>query len=968
MEPKLKKIILLSIVAVACMFLRSDQVNAYTGKVTDENKITWNYTLENDEIIEIKYESGEIQENLYIPSYLNGYPLTKIQDYAFDGNKNLKNVTIPKTVKEIGYGAFMSCSNIVSIEFDKDSALTKIGNQAFDGCESLTSIKIPNKVTSIGCYAFYDCSNLDNITIPDTVTEIGKYAFDSTIWYDKKPYGELYINNVLYSYKGEMPENTNIVIKEGTISIVAECFYNKKNLVNIEIPDTVVYIGDRAFYTCTGLTSIELPNSVTYMGEVVFSWCNNLTSVKLSDNLKEIKDYSFSRCDKLQDINIPNAVTNIGEGAFSNCSSLKKVSISNPIEIKDNTFYQCSNLEEVQLLGGALGIGDNAFYSCIKLSDITILDVSEEYDGKYSIGANSFSKCQSLTEITIPKNFTRIGSGAFSSCSNLEKVNILGTMEFIGAGAFYETKISSGFVERHIKDKDIVSFVIEEGVGQIGDYTFLGAENLKSVHIPSTVYHITEKAFYGCNNLETVTISQDNPYFTIEDGIIYNKNKTILIRCLPGKNTKVEIPNTVTEIEEYAFMGCSKLKGTLTVPGSIKKISEHAFERCTSEIPLVLEEGIESIEARAFSNSHFIGNLTIPNSVTRINWEAFINCDKFNGKLNLGKVEYIATGAFTNCSGFTGDLVIPEELSSIGQNAFQNCTGFDGKLYVGQKGISISYYAFLNCIKIKEIVGKISYLGEGAFANCISLINTGDYEGSGYASCAYYGCKNLKYINVKEMRGMYSGFDRATSLEEVKIKEGVTSLCSGIFARCTRLKTVYIPSTVTNINENAFYGSDNIENIYVAQEKAKVNFDEILRKYCKNIHYLDDNVYKIEKNVPQNIKIIDVQNSSKDGIKYGDTYKFKIQAVEGYEISDIIVKVKKSGEEIELTGKEVDGEVIYEIEKIKEDIEIIVTANIEKIEDTDTAIKDTNELNVNIEGSDKENNNDKSVKKLDINE
>lgn len=946
MKPKVKKIILLSIVAVACMFLRSDQVNAYTGKVTDENKITWNYTLENDEIVEIKYESGEIQENLYIPSYLNGYPLTKIQADAFESNMNLKNVIIPKTVKEIGYWAFSSCENLVGIKIDEDSALTKIGKQAF-----------------------YGCSNLDNITIPDTVIEIGFGAFDRTIWYDKKPYGELYINNVLYSYKGEMPENTNIVIKEGTISIVARCFDNKKNLVNIEIPDTVVYIGDYAFDDCTGLTSIELPNSVTYMGEDVFSGCNNLTSVKLSDNLKEIKDCSFWGCNKLQDINIPNAVTNIGKGAFSKCSSLKKVSISNPIEIKDNTFYQCSNLEEVQLLGGALGIGDNAFYSCIKLSDITILDVSEEYDGKYSIGANSFSECQSLKEITIPKNFTRIGSGAFSDCSNLEKVNILGSMEFIGAGAFYGTKISSGFVEKHIRDKDIVSFVIEEGVGQIGDYTFLGAENLKSVHIPSTVYHITEKAFYGCNNLETVTISQDNPCFTIEDGIIYNKNKTILIRCLPGKNTKVEIPNTVTEIEEYAFMGCSKLKGTLTVPGSIKKISEHAFERCTSEIPLVLEEGIESIEARAFSNSHFIGNLTIPNSVTQIRWEAFFNCEKFNGKLNLGKVEYIATGAFANCSGFTGDLVIPEELSSINPKTFQNCTGFDGKLYVGQKGISIDIYAFLNCIKIKEIVGKISSLSEGAFANCISLINTGDYEGKGYCPFAYYGCKNLKYINVKKMNDvMYSGFDRATSLEEVKINEGVTSLCSGIFARCTSLKTVYIPSTVTNINENAFYGSDNIENIYVAQEKAKVNFDEILRKYCKNIHYLDDNVYKIEKNVPQNIKIIDVQNSSKDGIKYGDTYKFKIQAVEGYEISDIIVKVKKSGEEIELTGKEVDGEVIYEIEEIKEDIEIIVTANIEKIEDTDTAIKDTNELNVNIEGSDKENNNDKSVKKLDINE
>lgn len=301
MKPKVKKIILLSIVAVACMFLRSDQVNAYTGKVTDENKITWNYTLENDEIVEIKYESGEIQENLYIPSYLNGYPLTKIQAQAFESNMNLKNVIIPKTVKEIEYWAFSSCKNLVGIKIDEDSALTKIGKQAF-----------------------YGCSNLDNITIPDTVIEIGFGAFDRTIWYDKKPYGELYINNVLYSYKGEMPENTNIVIKEGTISIVARCFDNKKNLVNIEIPDTVVYIGDYAFDDCTGLTSMEIPNSVTYMGEEAFSGCNNLTSVKLSDNLKEIKDYSFSGCDKLQDINIPNAVTNIGKGAFSKCSSLKK--------------------------------------------------------------------------------------------------------------------------------------------------------------------------------------------------------------------------------------------------------------------------------------------------------------------------------------------------------------------------------------------------------------------------------------------------------------------------------------------------------------------------------------------------------------------------------------------------------------------------------------------------------------------
>ena len=1081
-----RKIVLIVMIAMSVIFIRNTKVNAYTDEATDENGITWSYTVENNEIVEISYKEGEIPETLYIPEYLNGYPLTKIQDSAFSKNKNLINIVIPDTVTSIGDYAFWECTNLVDIKisksirefgwrildntewynkqpdgevyidyifydykgempenasinikegtevisdscfshednllsieipnsikyipdrcfywcrnlnvvtfegnsqlkeigsgafehcdglseieipktveeidsyafeycekltsviFESDSQLINIGERAFSWCESLTRIEIPRGITKLETGVFSGCNNLSEIVIPDSIIEVGDTPLHSTAWYDRQSDGEIYINNILYSYKGKMPANTSITVKDGTTYIASQCFSWQSNLVSIILPDSLENINDSAFYYCEGLTNIEIPSNVTSIESRTFQGCSNLITVKLSENLKNIGENAFYGCSSLKNIELPNAVINIGQSAFYKCSSIERIVITNPIEIQSNTFYQCTNLEEVQLLGGVFGIGEYAFYSCTKLSDISISELPADVYKEASIGTYAFVACQSLVEITLPTNISEICEGAFSSCTNLEKVNVLGTINSVGSGAFYNTKVISGKLEKHFKDKEIVDFIIEEGIGEIYYNAFIGSENLKSVHIPSTVYYIDPNAFNGCNNLETVTISKDNPYFIVEDGIIYNKNKTILIRCLPGKNTKVEIPNSVTEMQGYAFVGCSKLKGTLTVPGTIKNIPNNAFERCTSEIPLVLENGIEYIGRKAFANSHFIGDLAIPDTVKQIDGSAFFNCNKFNGTLNLGKVKDIYSFAFAFCDGFTGDLIIPEEISSINQGTFQNCTGFNGKLYIGQlTGKNIYEYAFLNCIRIKEVVGNISHASRGAFANCISLTNTGNVEFA--TSYGYYGCKSLKEISVIDMGYMSSGFDRASSLEEVRIGEGTDSLSSCVFARCTNLKTVYIPSTVTYINQYAFYGSNNIENIYVQQEKANVDFDEILRKYCDNIHYLDDSVYTVEKTIPQNVEIIDVESSSEEGIKYGNTYKFKVQAMEGYEISDVIVKVKKSDEEIQLEAEEIDGELIYTVEAVKGNIEIIVTGNLEEVltEEVSTIQEQENKL------------------------
>jgi len=174
--------------------------------------------------------------------------VTSIGQEAFYGCTSLTAITIPEGVKEIGNGAFYGCTNLTGITFAVGSQLRTIGAGAFYDCTNLTGITIPANVTSMGQEAFYGCTSLISVTIPESVKEIGGQAFTGTAWLISQPDGILYINKILYTYKGTMPANTEINnIRLDTTVIAPFAFYGYADLTSITIPASVMSIGNSAF-------------------------------------------------------------------------------------------------------------------------------------------------------------------------------------------------------------------------------------------------------------------------------------------------------------------------------------------------------------------------------------------------------------------------------------------------------------------------------------------------------------------------------------------------------------------------------------------------------------------------------------------------------------------------------------------------------------------------------------------------
>ena len=311
----------------------------------------------------------------------------------------------------------------------------------------------------------------------------------------------------------------------------------------------------------------------------------------------------------------------------------------------ESTPYFELEITSVIIESGVTSIGGGAF------SGLTNLTGVEIPSSVTSIGTWAFSSCSVLTSITIPASVTSIGEYAFAYCSGLTSITIPNSVTSIGKYAFRDCS-------------SLTSVIIPNSVTSIGEYAFYGS-NLTSITMGLDVASIENAAFFGCYYLESVyytgTIEQwcNINFYSEASNPLHYAHKLYINNKLV---TELNIPNTVTQIRQYAFADYSKLT-SITIPNSVTSISSNAFSYCSNLTSVTFAENsqLKSIGEYAFSYCSNLTSITIPNSVESIGNYAFKGCSKLESVTIRFWVNSIGTDAFSNCSA---DLIICGDTSS----------------------------------------------------------------------------------------------------------------------------------------------------------------------------------------------------------------------------------------------------------------------------------------------------------------
>ena len=370
------------------------------------------------------------------------------------------------------------------------------------------------------------------------------------------------------------------------------------------------------------LEKVVISNGVTSVGENAFFWCDKITSVTIPSSVKSIGMGAFYSCKALTSVNIPDGVESIGIGAFENCEALTSVNISGSVKsIGEKAFSGCYISAEYAEDGIEKG-----------LEKVTI------QDGVESIDTFAFSGCKKLTDVTLPDSVTSIGDNAFQNTGLYDLYNHTGwEVCYIGSHLIAANQSISGTctVKRGTKTiagrafdscSDLESIIIPDSVVSIGNHAFFSCSSLKSITIPKNVTSIGDEVFYNCFDLASINVDSDNPAYCSEGGVLYNKEKTEIMRYPKEKEgTSFAIPNGVTSISVGAFADCSSLT-SVTIPDSVTSIGDSAFSECSSLTGITIPDGVMEIGSKTFYYCSKMASITIPNSVLIIGENAFEGC------------------------------------------------------------------------------------------------------------------------------------------------------------------------------------------------------------------------------------------------------------------------------------------------------------------------------------------------------
>ena len=758
-----------------------------------------------------KYDEGYYDENNEwvfplisgaIPEKVSVRPGTRlIGDSAFGYTNNVKSITVPDSVVDIGYDAFEYCYALESISLGNGVK----GVPSFTGCTALKAFSVGNSAESWSYDTFSDCPLLESIDIGDGATgfavrgDWGSLGIDNSVFYnnpDNWMNGALYIGNHLVEIQNKDSVSGSFRVREGTVSIANYAFELCEKLTEIYLPKSVMSIGDYAFAGCTSLKNISIPVGVKKIGDSAFDSCSQLEQIKLPEGLMELGSLAFEYCSHLKSVSLPASLQKIEYDTFLDCVSLTEVTIPNGVtEIDSNAFLGCASLRKITIPGSVQTVGGYAFQDCTALESIVLengVKVVEEY---------AFSMCPALIEVVLPDSLTTLDEHVFW------------------------------------QDTSLTQLTVPAGVVEMGNNIAI-----------------------ECTALENIHVAAGNTAFQSEDGVLFNKAKTTLL-CFPaGKaNSMYSVPDGVKEIEPNAFSYNSTLS-EIRIGDSVTTIGDGAFQCCTSLETVAVPDSVVTLGANAFYGCSALKTATLGNSISEIANGLFEGCASLTNIVIPDSATAIGDDAFHACAALTS-ITVGSGVLEIGDafyNPYNNdnapiseiqvsganpayCS-VDGVLYTKDM-TELVYYPIAKASASYTLPAAVTFVSGAICLNPYLETIAVPSENTAYCSedgvlltkdkteivCYPIGKPDAAYTVPDSVTFIYSDvFENNTALREITLgKEfGGTNYSNQFEFFAPNLEAVYVSQENPNyVSENGvLYSSDMTELVKYPCAKADVSY------------------------------------------------------------------------------------------------------------------------------------------------
>lgn len=745
-------------------------------------------------------------------------------------------------------GVFKDCINLQSVEFEgpywNSWGIQSEGN--FENCTSLETLILneestipqgsPNFLESNYSYIFEDtfknCTSLKNINT-ENLTDKTKINFSGFYTLQNTGFIDFNISNV------EMLRGLIDCQNLKTITTDAVIFGNFKNDSNLESitfnNKNIQQFPNQFFYGCSSLNEINFNGTIEEwmsiektngwreeLQWIPIEWADETYKVHCNDGDTPLvpieaglyKGLNFTNWQNLLDIGyvtvengnitassnsldgnlvIDGSINNIYDNVFKDSSYLSGVDMrmSNIQNLGSEVFANSYILETVKFNNNTSTIGNSCFKNCVLLDNLDFTNTQLS-----TIGYAAFENCSSLKNITF-NNETKLqslGDSAFKGCYDLENIDLSNTeIEAINQETFMNCYSLNNIILSDTittignsafsgcNSLTSLDFKDNTNLNTLNDSCFLGCTGLSSFTLPNSITNIGDNIFSQCENLTELNFNGTmSEWEDIEKSENWNTDSSLIkVICIDGE----------INLQDEGMYGLYTEDGNFISWNSLNIDIEKNYTRSNFKTDSMSPY-------KVFNDNNYSGRLVIPDTITSIGDFAFYQSDYLTGIEFPNSITSIGMVCMAEMKNIEDIDLSNTQLEIISAGLFLNTTTLKN-ISLPNSLKTIKDSAFEGCINLEKISmyrTQVSTIGKSSFSECSKML-TVSFSNSltSIGEFAFYGCNLLSYFNLGD-----------TQLQQIN---------DSAFRNCTSMTTFILPSSLNKIGNYVFGGCKKITDI-----------------------------------------------------------------------------------------------------------------------------------------------------------